>query len=153
MQFLLSLSSVISFCYILLFTSTSKADLAIVTTNNAGTLSNALLSDDTHITYVSSVFTGSSSSSGTFTGGPFNIHDGVILTTGLAASAIIGGTAQNPVPGTNNNVGGNALCGLANGGDNGFDAALIDTVFATTLGIQGIKVSFVFASAEYPKSV
>lgn len=138
------------FIWILLFYNRSVHGLlTIVPSNSATVLAQAVLSGNTAITLNSATYAGALASSGTYAAGPFGIHDGAIFTTGLAISALPGAGLTSS---TNNLVAGSAtLCGKLAAGAATFDASVLTLNVNLQSSIAGITLSFIFASAEYPK--
>lgn len=137
-------SSVLSIAWIvILLGSFANATIFEVTTSGDGAvLAAAALGDNTGLTLISSSYTGSPLAAGTYVFGPLGIHDGVILSTGHAGDAPHPESAAS----TNFQEPGSALCGAG-----GFhDAAVLTLEVATSSTIDGLSVSFIFATGEYP---
>ncbi|RSM13460.1 hypothetical protein CDV31_005880 [Fusarium ambrosium] len=112
------------------------AGLSVVTTNDADTLANAIISGP-GITLLGSVYSGSPGASGTFTGGFYNIKSGVILTSGVAVGATGGSrNIDNDQPGYP--------------GVSSVNAAVLGFNFRIEAGYNGFELEFVFAAEDIP---
>jgi hypothetical protein len=133
----------------LLMPGTALAQLQISTSSNASTLANALTQNQSAITITSSSYNGASGASGTFSGGPFGISNGLIMTSGLATNALppsnSGGTSQA------NGWAGDPLCDQLTAPHDSEDATRLDLTFNLALGYDGIAFQVVFGSEEYPE--
>lgn len=135
-----------------LFTlSVAFAGPIVTTTSNATTLASALLGSGVTLTGTPTL-TQTGSQSGTFASGPslLGFSSGVILSSGLAASAS-GNYVGEDLPSTGLGGPGNAiLTGLA-AGQPLFDASVLTFNFIPTSST--VLLNYVFASAEYPNFI
>ncbi|RSM15594.1 hypothetical protein CEP52_000657 [Fusarium oligoseptatum] len=112
------------------------AGLSVVTTNDAYTLANAIISGP-GITLLGGVYSGAPGASGTFTGGFYNIKSGVILTSGEAVGATGGSrNMDNGQPGYP--------------GISSVNAAVLGFNFRIEAGYNGFELEFVFAAEDIP---
>jgi hypothetical protein len=131
---------------ILGFLVAGSSGIVVTGTNVANTLANALISDYTDVTLLGASYVGKAASAGTFTSGPFGIHDGIIITSGSASTAQTDLTGGK---GTNNGLTGSTLCSAVTGVTS-YDASVL-SLNVTSASASNITISFVFASHEYPK--
>lgn len=129
-------------------TAQSPPPPTVVTTNNPLTLAQTLVGSG--ITIVGTpTFVGSPQAAGTFTGGPVStigFSSGILLTTGLAASAA-SSYAGADLPSTDLGYPGDpGLTTLV--GNSTFDATVLQFSFTSTAPTVFFK--YTFASAEYP---
>lgn len=130
-------------------TTTAAFAGSVTPTNNAMTMVNALVSDQ-NIQIQSASYTGGASSSGLFSGlaGALPFDSGVLLTTGVAATAL--GPNDDGGAGTSVGTSGDGqLSTLA--ANPTFDAAVLTFDFIPTKGT--ISFQFVFGSEEYQEYV
>ncbi|MFC0407304.1 choice-of-anchor L domain-containing protein [Roseomonas elaeocarpi] len=116
------------------------APITVTTTNNATTLAQTLVGSG--ITISNATYTGNSASAGTFTGGSsasLPINQGILLTSGLAASA--GTSYTGDGPSTDVGGAGSALI------PNSHDATTL--TFDFTSSSTTASFSYFFASTEY----
>ncbi|KAF3809010.1 hypothetical protein GCG54_00011204 [Colletotrichum gloeosporioides] len=110
----------------------------VTASGDASVLANAIFTGP-GVSVLSATFSGSATSSGTFTDGLGGIGNGAILTTGSAAGALPGGDHY-----VNNGAGGsNTYCGT-----NTFNAAILSVSVAIANGYNGVQVEFIMASEE-----
>ncbi|MBN1589628.1 MAG: choice-of-anchor L domain-containing protein [Pirellulales bacterium] len=126
----------------------SLADDFTVTTSlgDASTLANTILGSGVTISGTP-VYTGASGAAGTFVGGNatgIGIDKGIILTSGLASSAV-GPNTDDGISTSNGTAGDSELNALVGGATN--DAAILEFDFVTAGG--DIYFNYVFASDEY----
>ncbi|KAF5486513.1 hypothetical protein CGCF413_v013823 [Colletotrichum fructicola] len=110
----------------------------VTASNNALVLANAIFTGP-GVVVQSATFTGSSASSGTFTGGLGGIGNGAILTTGNAVGALPNGDHYV----NNGAAGSDTYCGT-----NTFNAAILSVSVAIANGYNGVEVEFIMASEE-----
>ena len=135
----------------LLVSGTAVAQLQISTSSNANTLANALTQNQSAITITSSSYNGASGASGTFSGGPFGIANGLIMTSGAATNALPPSSSSSTT--TQNGFPGDSLCDQLTSPFASEDAARLDLTFNLALGYDGIAFQVVFGSEEYPEYV
>lgn len=124
----------------------NASPMTVTTTNNATTLADALAG--TGVTISNATYTGAAGASGTFTGGTgagVGIDQGIVLTSGLAASAGLPWSSDNGVPSTGNGTPGAPQI------PNSFDAVNLSFHFSSTSTTASFK--YFFASAEYSNFV
>lgn len=124
--------------------------IVVTTTSNAQVLADYALQDA--LVLNAQTFAGADGSSGTFTNGPFNIGNGVILTTGKASDAPLTDNTRQDGPNTQWTTAGSSLCSAVVGNSvSTYDAAVLSMNLTVPTGYNGINVYFVFASEEYPE--
>lgn len=130
------------------FIGVQKASALTVTpTDDGTTLTSTILGTGITVVPGSISYTGASGASGIFTGGTasgIGFNSGIILTTGLAASAVGPNNVSNQT--TNHGTAGDAALDVLSGGTSQ-DAALLEFSFETLGG--DLFFDYVFASEEY----
>ncbi|UQA57269.1 choice-of-anchor L domain-containing protein [Polyangium aurulentum] len=125
--------------------------VTIGTTNDAATLVSALAGSSSAITITSAVYSGAPEAAGTYSDGPLDLADGILLTTGQASLALppsdsTGSTFSNNLPG-------DPLCNALIPGFNSYDAAKLTITFDLAPGFDGISFQSIFGSEEFPEWV
>jgi hypothetical protein len=126
------------------------ADPLVITTSLSATaLVNNLMGGG--VTYSNPVYTGSVLANGTFTGGTgvIGFESGIILSTGLATTAVGPNTSDSAS--TIFNTAGDAGLSALGGGVTTYDAATLEFDFVPSANM--LSFSFVFASEEYNEFV
>ena len=134
-----------------LFNTKDAGNLAVNQTSNTTTLIDAFLVPNSGITVTNVTYDGADVAVGTFTDGPLNIEDGIIMSTGKIIDALppnISGRTS-----TNLHLDGCDECdSLADGYDT-YDAAVLEIVFDAAVVCSTITFDFIFGSEEYPEYV
>jgi hypothetical protein len=126
----------------LLSSAAYTAPITVTVTDDATTLANAL--GGVGVTISNATYTGAAGAAGTFTGGTaagLNINEGILLTSGSAASAGQPWSTDSGVPSTDNGTAGTASI------TDSHDAATLAFHFTSTSTTASF--TYFFASAEY----
>ncbi len=145
----------ISFCCLVagLFALASPAaGLDIVTSSDATTLANAVIGGaGTGITVTAVSYSGHAQAAGTYTDGPLDIADGMVITSGQAVLALP--PSNSGSTGFDQGLPGDPLCAPLTAPHTSYDAAKLTLTFDLAPGYDGISVLFIFGSEEYPEWV
>lgn len=126
-------------------------DIVITQNNNPYDLANAILSLNPGITITAATFTGDPTAAGLYSGGPFNISDGIILASGDVLNAL----PPDESPGMTTDFGlpGCEYCDDIIPGYYSYDAAIFEITFDACDACSSISFDFIFGSEEYPEYV
>ncbi len=127
----------------------AAAALTVTPTDAATTLASALVAHP-HATVSGSDFSGHHAAAGTFDEGPLGLSSGVVLTTGLAVSALP--PSDSDATSSDHGSSGAGVCEALLGGQ-GFDPVSFRVELAAPTPYDGIAVPLVFGSDEYPASL
>lgn len=136
---------------IMLIVSQVRAQLWVGPTNDADVLAYELLGSSSAVNILSASYVGHAASSGTYTGGPLGIADGILLTSGYAVTALPPSTSGSS--GTDLNLPGDPLCSQLTTPHASYDAVKLTIVFELAAGFDGISFQSIFGSEEYPEWV
>ncbi|ORY78536.1 hypothetical protein BCR37DRAFT_405364 [Protomyces lactucae-debilis] len=130
-----------------LVSSASLVSSLTVTQADFSALAARLISANSGLTLINGTFTGVPTQAGTYSSGPQGIADGIILSSGNAIDA---SKPKSSDASTNEIGAGSALCSAV-GSSSYFDAAVLTlNLLVDKTKFNGLSVSFIFGSEEYP---
>ncbi len=128
-----------------------QAQLWVGPTNDADVLAYELLGSSSAVNIVSASYVGDAASSGTYTGGPLGIEDGILMTSGYAVTALPPSSSGSS--GTSLGLDGDILCDQLTTPYPSYDAVKLTIVFELADEFDGISFQSIFGSEEYPEYV
>ncbi|ORY78535.1 hypothetical protein BCR37DRAFT_388732 [Protomyces lactucae-debilis] len=130
-----------------LLSSSNLVSSLTVTQADFSALAASLVTANSGLTLLSGSFSGNAAQAGTYTNGPQSLADGVVLSTGDAKNAALPKTSD-----ANSRYmgGGSPLCSAIAEGDFRDAAVLTLNLAIDKTKYNGVSLSFIFASEEFP---